>query len=157
MNNRESTEQRLIWAEVGLDCTLYRVNTGRAYVSGMGPNGVSKLSDNSILMKAARPIPMGFTNPRGEVVSGVSDLNGWTSITITPEMVGQTIAVYTAIETKRSAGGRTSEDQVKWIEKIRAAGGIAFVANSGHTARAMLSKWLIERGASFPKKKTHNK
>ncbi|EAB4417267.1 hypothetical protein D7B12_17710 [Salmonella enterica] len=153
MNNRESTEQRLIWAAVGLDCTLYRVNTGRGFVSGLGPAGVSKLTDNSILLKAARPIPLGFINTRNEVVEGVADLNGWTSITITPEMVGQTIAVFTSIETKRPKGGVISPTQMAWKEKVSAAGGIAFVANSAHTAMTMLSEWLIVRGAKLMDKK----
>ncbi|EDZ0839842.1 hypothetical protein GJ904_20095 [Salmonella enterica] len=153
MNNRESTEQRLIWAAVGLDCTLYRVNTGRGYVSGLGPAGVSKLTDNSILMKAARPIPLGFINTRNEVVDGVADLNGWTSITITPEMVGQTIAVFTSVETKRSKGGVISVAQHEWKNKVTEAGGIAFVANSAHTAKAMLSDWLMARGAKLVDKR----
>ncbi|EIP9221001.1 hypothetical protein LT875_002447 [Salmonella enterica] len=153
MNNREATEQRLIWAAVGLDCTLYRVNTGRGYVSGLGPAGISKLTDNSILMKAARPIPLGFINPRNEVVDGVADLNGWTSITITPEMVGQTIAVFTSVETKRTKGGVISVAQSDWRDKVTAAGGIAFVANSAHTAKAMLSEWLMTRGAKLVDKR----
>lgn len=147
MNQRESAEQRLIWGAVGLLCSLFRVNTGRAYVSGMGPAGVSKLSDNSILMKAARPIGMGYTNPRGEIVTGVSDLNGWTTIEITPEMVGKKIAVYTSIETKRTKGGRTSADQEAWIQKVTEAGGIAFVANNAQTAVKQLTNWLCLSGA----------
>ncbi|ECZ5235244.1 hypothetical protein AH156_19830 [Salmonella enterica subsp. enterica serovar Enteritidis] len=147
MNQRESAEQRLIWGAVGLLCSLFRLNTGRAYVSGMGPAGVSKLSDNSILMKAARPIGMGFTNPRGEIVTGVSDLNGWTTIEITPEMVGQHVAVFTSIESKRTKGGRTSSDQEAWIQKVLDAGGIAFVANTGDVAVKKLSEWFRLRGA----------
>lgn len=157
MNNRESTEQRLIWAELGLDCSLHRVNTGRGYVSGLGPAGVSKLTDNSILMKAARPIPLGLQDARNQVVPGVADLIGWTSITITPEMVGQTIAVFTSVETKRSKGGVTSPEQITWKNKISAAGGIAFVANSAHTARTMLSDWLIGNGAKLQNKKQFQK
>lgn len=147
MNQRESAEQRLIWGAVGLLCSLFRLNTGRAYVSGMGPAGVSKLSDNSILMKAARPIGMGFTNPRGEIVTGVSDLNGWTTIEITPEMVGQRVAVFTSIESKRTKGGRTSSDQEAWIQKVLEAGGIAFVANTGDVAVKKLAEWFRLRGA----------
>ncbi|EMD0638888.1 VRR-NUC domain-containing protein [Salmonella enterica] len=147
MNQRESVEQRNIWGAIGLLCSLFRVNTGRAYVSGMGPAGVSKLSDNSILMKAARPIGMGFTDPRGQLVTGVSDLNGWTSIVITPAMIGQTIAVYTSVETKRTQGGRTSIDQERWISKVQKAGGIAFVANCAQSAKAQVTEWLQMRGA----------
>ena len=142
MQHLESTEQRNVWGAIGLICSLFRVNTGRAYVSGLGPKGVSKLTDNSILMKAARPLGVGFINPRNEVVSGVSDLNGWTTVEITPEMVGQKVAVFTSVETKRTKGGKTSQEQQDWIEKVTRAGGIAFVANSAETARDKLAEWF---------------
>ncbi|EHQ9605681.1 hypothetical protein KS527_004437, partial [Salmonella enterica] len=66
---------------------------------------------------------------------------------ITPEMVGQKIAVYTSIETKRTKGGRTSSDQVDWIQKVTEAGGIAFVANNAQSALSQLTDWLTRRGA----------
>lgn len=60
---------------------------------------------------------------------GSSDLIGWTTIEITPEMIGRRIAVFTAIEVK-SATGRASDKQKKFIKRIHDCGGIAGVARS---------------------------
>ena len=55
---------------------------------------------------------------------GSSDLVGWKTITATPEMVGQKIAVFTAIEVK-SRRGKISCKQQNFIDVVRRAGGIA--------------------------------
>lgn len=136
--NLKSVEQCSIWGTVGLICSLFCVNTGRAYFSGRGPAGVTRLADSSVLIKAARPVAIGYADPKGQPINGVSDLNGWISITITPKMVGKTIAVYTSIETKRTKGGRTSPVQQAWIKKVKRAMGIAFVANSAESAKRQI-------------------
>lgn len=130
----ESTVQRKVWLAVAATTILFRVNTGRAWLSGMGPPGVRKLTDGSVHIQAARPISLGFSKPDGQPLVGTSDLNGWTSIEVTPDMVGCRVAVYTAIETKKSKGGKTSEDQQKFIAQVVKAGGIAGVANSPEAA-----------------------
>jgi hypothetical protein len=60
---------------------------------------------------------------------GSADLIGWTTRTITPDMVGQRVAVFTSIEVK-SASGRLRPEQRQWLEAVQAAGGIAGVARS---------------------------
>lgn len=55
---------------------------------------------------------------------GSSDLIGWTPVTITPDMVGQTLAVFTAVECKTSRGRPTAE-QKQFIDLVRLSGGIA--------------------------------
>jgi hypothetical protein len=60
---------------------------------------------------------------------GSPDLVGWRSIKITPEMVGQRIAVFCGLEIK-IPGGRVRPDQVNFIDRLRAAGGIAAVVRS---------------------------
>ena len=92
--NLESTEQRNIRGAIGLLCSIFHVNTGRAYISNRGPAGVSRLADSSVLVKAAQPVAIGYADPKGQPVSGVADLNGWTSV-----------------ETKRTKGGRISPAQ----------------------------------------------
>jgi len=62
---------------------------------------------------------------------------GWTTRTITPDMVGQQVAVFTSIEVK-SATGRLRPDQRQWMEAVQAAGGIAGVARSVDDANALL-------------------
>ena len=60
---------------------------------------------------------------------GSADLIGWRTVTITPDMVGQRVAVFTSIEVK-SATGRLRPEQRQWLEAVQAAGGIAGVARS---------------------------
>ena len=72
------------------------------------------------------------------LAKGSSDLIGWTTRTITPEMVGQQVAVFTSIEVK-SATGRIRPEQQQWIDAVQAAGGIAGVARSVEDAQQLLS------------------
>jgi VRR-NUC domain len=70
-------------------------------------------------------------------IKGMSDLIGYRSITVTPEMVGTKIAVYAAVEVK-SSQGRFRDGQLEFLDMVRAAGGIAGVARSLHDARSIL-------------------
>ena len=69
-----------------------------------------------------RPVQFGLAK-------GSADLIGWTTRTITPDMVGQQVAVFTSIEVK-TATGRLRPEQRQWLESVQAAGGIAGVARS---------------------------
>lgn len=60
---------------------------------------------------------------------GSSDLIGWTTREITPDMVGQRVAVFTAIEVK-TLTGRTTPAQEHFLETVHRAGGIAIIARS---------------------------
>jgi hypothetical protein len=77
-----------------------------------------------------RPVQFGLAK-------GSADLIGWSSVTITPDMVGQTVAVFTSIEVK-CATGRLRPEQRQWLDAVQAAGGIAGVARSVEDARALL-------------------
>jgi hypothetical protein len=79
-------------------------------------------------------------NPRrfhAGLCTGSLDLIGWKSVTITPDMVGQTLAVFVAIETKTKTGRATTE-QNNFISAVRKAGGLAGVARSDAEALAIL-------------------
>ena len=105
--------------------TLFRNNTG------MGWLGVQMhYKPGFVLLKDARPLHAGLTK-------GGSDLIGWKSITVTPEMVGKKIAVFAAIEVK-SLKGKPSIDQVNFIQQVRASGGIAGIARSAEDAQNIL-------------------
>jgi hypothetical protein len=69
---------------------------------------------------------------------GAGDLIGWRTITITPEMIGQQVAVFTSIEVK-SATGPLRPEQRQWMEAVQAAGGIAGVARSVEDAEQILA------------------
>lgn len=78
-----------------------------------------------------RWIKYGVCNPGG------SDLIGWRSITVTPDMIGKKIAVFTAVEVKTSRG-KTTDAQANFIDQVRKAGGIAGVCRSAEDADALI-------------------
>ena len=67
---------------------------------------------------------------------GSSDLIGLRTITITPDMVGQTVGVFVAIEVKDQ--GRLTEQQRAFLAMVEQAGGMAGVARSVEDARSIL-------------------
>ena len=69
-----------------------------------------------------RPVSFGLAK-------GSADLIGWRTVTITPEMVGTQVAVFTSIEVKTPTG-RIRPEQQQWLDAVQAAGGIAGVARS---------------------------
>ena len=148
----EGTDQRAAWlatAKVSslfksaVRTVLFRVNTGKGWVSGGGPP--QRLKDGSVVIPSGRPIALGFALTNGDALEGAADLNGWTSIVVTPEMVGSTVAVFTAIETKRTTGGRKRTGQINYVEQVKAAGGIAGFANSAEAAQAIIATYCKER------------
>ena len=68
---------------------------------------------------------------------GSSDLIGWQSVTITPDMVGQQVAVFTAVEVK-SPGKKAKPEQQRFIDAVKRHGGRAGVATSVQEAAAIL-------------------
>lgn len=79
-------------------------------------NQVGQLPDP----RTGRPVQFGLAR-------GSADLIGWRSVTVTPEMIGQQIAVFTSIEIKTPTG-RLTPPQSAWLKTVRDAGGIAGVA-----------------------------
>lgn len=78
-----------------------------------------------------RVIRYGVCNPGG------SDLIGWTPVVITPQMVGQAVAVFTAVEVKTQQG-RATEAQQRFLDAVRKAGGKGGIARSAADARGIL-------------------
>ena len=58
--------------------------------------------------------------------NGAADQIGFYSMTITPEMVGSKVAVFTAFEIKTPTGD-VREDQLRFLESVRSRGGISCV------------------------------
>jgi hypothetical protein len=77
-----------------------------------------------------RPVTFGLAK-------GSADLIGWTTRVITPDMVGQRVAVFASIEVK-SQTGRLTPEQRQWLAAVEQAGGIAGVARSVEDAEAVL-------------------
>ena len=104
MASEQTIQQHIRLACSKGNCRLFRNNTGT-------------LKDAN-----GRPVSFGLCK-------GSADLIGWRTVTITPEMVGQQIAVFTSIEVK-SSSGRVKPEQQQWLNAVQAAGGIAAVARS---------------------------
>jgi len=113
--NAETDIQQRIRLALGTrpDLRLFRNNTGT-------------LPDP----RTGRPVQFGLAR-------GSADLIGWRTITITPEMVGQRVAIFTSIEVKTTTG-RTTPAQQAWMGTVRTAGGIAGVARSVRDAEEIL-------------------
>lgn len=115
MANAETTLQQQIRLAHGTrsDLRLFR-------------NQVGQLPDP----RTGRPVQFGLAR-------GSADLIGWRTITITPDMVGQQLAVFTSIEVKTPTG-RIRPEQQAWLTAVQTAGGIAGIARSVRDAQNLL-------------------
>jgi len=73
-------------------------------------------------------------------VKGVSDLIGITPYTITPEDVGRTVGIFTALEVKKPRGGRVSEEQKSFLRTVNRLGGIGAVVKSAAEAESVVTE-----------------
>jgi len=105
-----------------LGAVIFRQNVGQTWTGSK----VVKVPGGNIVLENPQPVRMGLCN-------GSSDLIGWRSIEITPEMVGNKIAVFLAIESK-SEHGVVSKDQRKFIDRVIEDGGIAGIARKPEDA-----------------------
>lgn len=81
--------------------------------------------------RTGRYVQFGVGNPGG------SDLIGYRRVRVTPEMVGQDVAVFAAVEVK-TPRGRIKPEQQQFVDHIRSAGGIAGIARSVDEAKNIL-------------------
>lgn len=72
----------------------------------------------------------------GLLVPGASDLIGFRPVVVTQDMVGKTIAVFSAIEVK--AATNASKEQINFINFIADNGGFAGIARSPEDARKIM-------------------
>lgn len=102
---------------------IFRANVGQAWTGDAkrlpGPG-------NRVLLENARPFSTGLP-------AGFSDLFGLVPVTITPDMVGQQVAVFVALEVK-TAKGRASDKQQAFIKAVNDNGGRAGVVRSAEDA-----------------------
>ena len=71
---------------------------------------------------------------------GSADFIGLTSITITPDLVGKKVAVFTALEAK-AENGVLSTDQERFLMAVKDAGGIASVVHDAEEAQLAVERW----------------
>lgn len=105
-----------------LGAVLFRNNVGSGWLGDAKPGKDSGFGVRAVVIYNARRVKFGLFN-------GSSDLIGWHTVTVTPEMVGRKLAVFTAVETK-SLRGVAQRDQRNFLERVEEAGGIAVLARS---------------------------
>ena len=86
--------------------------------------------------KTGRWIHYGVGSPGG------SDLIGWHTVEITPDMVGKRIAVFVAIEVKKPTG-KVTDAQQNFVDQVHSAGGISGICRSVQDAEALLQMTLL--------------
>lgn len=132
----ETNDLRLMMLALGKDCKnvrIFRNNTGKAYQA----NKVLRVG-NTITLTDYRVVEAGLC-------VGSSDLIGLTMITITPDMIGKQVAVFTAIEGKTNRGV-ASEAQNNFINMVNNFGGIAGVARGEQQAVELIKKHELSNG-----------
>jgi len=97
---------------------FFRANVGTAWAS----NDIVKLADGSLLLRNPRPFSSGLP-------AGFADLFGAVEVTITPDMIGQRVAVFTTIECKSSKGAARMK-QGQFASAVIGMGGRAGFARS---------------------------
>lgn len=73
------------------------------------------------------------------LVKGSSDHIGWTSVIVTPDMVGKRIAVFTGVEWK-STEGMPSPAQLHFAARVKLDGGYAGIARSVEDALRIIGR-----------------
>lgn len=109
----EHALQNAIRNELAGKCLTFRANVG----TGWQGTKVDKLIDGRLLITNPRPFSTGLP-------PGFGDLFGVMPVTITPDMVGQTIGVFWAGDVKFGRG-KLTDKQRAFLDAVRRNGGIA--------------------------------
>lgn len=117
--------RRLMKLATNMGARLFRNNTAVAWQGEMRKN-----SDGSITLKNPRPVHAGLC-------VGSSDCIGFTPVRITQDMVGDTLAVFTAVEVKTETGRATAE-QKQFIAVVQKFGGYAGIARNDRDLTTIL-------------------
>ncbi len=119
MTDRESPLMRRIQIAACRDSgvRLWRNNQGAAWLGKVQHN-----FDGSVTIHQPQRVVYGLGK-------GTSDLIGLKSVVITPDMVGQRVALFAAVEVKRP-GKRGTPEQKQFIAVVKSLGGLAGIVSS---------------------------
>ena len=122
ITTEKDVERTLILHASQCGSTLFKNEVGAAWQGEMDRYNSS--IPQRIMLKNCRRVAYGLC-------TGSSDLIGWTPVTITPEMVGKKVAVFTAVEVKKNKFGkyRATDEQKHFITAVKNNGGMAGVAD----------------------------
>jgi len=141
MSEMNVLKRALLLLSSATRATMFRQNVGQGWAGRavvIRASTTVRVGPGDVVIRGARPLHAGL-------IKGSSDLIGWTRVTVKPEHVGKTIAVFTAVECKSEDGPVTTE-QTNFIDQVNAAGGLAGVARTPGEAVEIVSRLSTERG-----------
>jgi len=119
---------------------LFRNNVGKAWIGSdslrFDETRTITVNRGDVLIKHGRRFHAGLCK-------GSSDLIGWTTVEITPDMVGHKVAVFTAPEVKAGTD-RLGKDQKTFIQVVENAGGIAGEVRSVNDYHELIENFRIK-------------
>ncbi len=111
------TEQQICDAVLRAHPMMFRNAVG--YGIATNPRAIHRLDNGKFLVDRGTPLRFGL-------LPGSSDMIGYKPTIITPDMLGQTVAIFQGIEVK-TEHDRLSEEQRKWNRALIRDGAIAEV------------------------------
>ena len=137
MNSEETNIVRRVLLKLGIDSSirLFRNNSGSAWIGAsrkFTKRETVTVEAGDVLVQQGRFFTAGLC-------VGSSDLIGFKSIEITPEMIGKKIAIFTAAEIKTQFG-KASKEQIAFINMINSLGGIGFIARNENQALEFINR-----------------
>lgn len=105
-------------------------------------DGLNKLDGVTIYRNNVGVVKSGGRWIRFGLCKGSSDLIGYAEVEITPDMVGETVAVFTALEVKKP-GGEVSDDQMRFISDVQESRGIGAIVTSLEEAENEIDNYFI--------------
>lgn len=103
-----------------------RITPDNIYMVGLRPGDV--------VVRDAKPLHAGLMKGSGDGI-------GWSTVTVTPDMVGRQIAVFTSAETKSSTG-RVRPEQQTWHNNVSNAGGISAIVRDPDDLRYAVEEFI---------------
>lgn len=119
---------RLAASKIG--ARLFRNNIAKAWVGE-----IIHQTKSEITLRYYRRLHSGL-------FQGSSDCVGWYSVVVTPDMVGQRVALFCAVEVKTPTG-RVKPEQQNFIDQVKKAGGIAGIVRSEQEAIELFAQPYI--------------
>lgn len=126
--------------------------------SGRIPGLIIFRNNSGVLMDATgRPVYYGVGGPTpGKKSHGGSDWIGWQTVTITPEMVGQKVAIFCGFEVKDDEANPKTDTvlrQENFIHIVNTAGGRAGFVKRPIDAHLILERKGCVRLSEYPRER----
>lgn len=138
-----------VWKKMLLAAGTIKAATVRIMRNNVGSGWVGKsvrvtpanaatlrLSPGDVVVRSARPLHAGLMKGSGDGI-------GWSTVEITPDMVGRQVAVFTSAETKSSTG-RVRPEQQTWHDNVKQAGGISAIVRDPNDLRYAVESFVSQ-------------